>query len=130
MKRKFAHDYRSNFEFNFAKNLEQHKIEYKYESEKLKYIKPCTYTPDFKIGNIYVETKGRFTAADRAKHLLVRQQNPRAIIIFVFMNPNITLSKSSKTTYWQWADKHNFLWTTQDKSIKFIESILKKYRAA
>lgn len=126
MRRKYAHDYRSNFEFNFAKSLESNNIDYSYEEDKLKYVRACTYTPDFKIGNLYVETKGRFTTQDRSKMILVKQQNPGIQIIIVFMNPNITLRKGSKTTYWQWADKNNFLWTTQDKAVKFITSILKK----
>lgn len=123
-KKKLAHHFRSNFEFKFSNLLDENNLQYEYEKDKVKYVKNCTYTPDFKIGNLYIETKGRFLAADRAKHLLIREQNPGITIIFVFMNPNVTLTKTSKTTYWMWADKHNFLWTTADKSVKFIQSVL------
>ena len=37
---------------------------------------------------IIIETKGRFTAADRRKHLLVRKQHPHLDIRFVFENSN------------------------------------------
>ena len=63
-------------------------IKVEYESEKIPYIVPAsnhTYNPDFKLPNgIFVETKGRFVAADRKKHLLVKQQNPELDIRFVF----------------------------------------------
>ena len=46
----------------------------------LGYIRPATqhrYTPDFRLPNrVLVETKGRFSAEDRLKHLLLRVQHP------------------------------------------------------
>ena len=36
------------------------------------------YTPDFVLPNgIIIETKGRFTVADRRKHLLIKKQHPK-----------------------------------------------------
>jgi len=82
-----------------------------YEKNKLEYIVKHTYTPDFCLApNMYVETKGRFTGADRNKHLAVRQQNPKVKVLFVFQNPKLTLSKKSKTTYADWCDKNGFKW--------------------
>ena len=73
-----------------------------------------TYTPDFILANgILIETKGRFTAEDRKKHRLIREQAPWWDIRFVFYNANNRLSKRSKTTYGQWCDKYHFLWANK-----------------
>lgn len=83
-----------------------------YETLKLTYTTPPTehkYTPDFPLPNgIIVETKGRFTAEDRAKHLLVKAQHPDRDIRFVFSNSRARLYKGSPTSYAMWCDKHGF----------------------
>lgn len=82
-----------------------------YEKKKIKYRveKDCVYTPDFILANnIIVETKGRFTAADRVKHLLVKQQYPKLDLRFVFTRSATRLSKTSNTTYADWCIKHGF----------------------
>ena len=124
MRRRVKHlykgvEYRSKFEVQMAKRLEELGIPFTYESSKLKYIVPevtRTYTPDFQLIDLgkydYIETKGRFTAADRKKMLLVKLHNPAVKILMVFQNPNVTLSKISKTTYAEWCDKHDIEWTT------------------
>ncbi len=84
-----------------------------YEKVKIKYRieRDATYTPDFRLPNgIIVETKGRFLATDRTKHLLVKAQHPEYDIRFVFEYPNAKITKGSKTTYADWCDKHGFLW--------------------
>jgi len=49
-----------------------------YEPFSIPYVKTSKYTPDFVLHNgIIIETKGRFVAQDRSKHLLVRKQYPR-----------------------------------------------------
>ena len=68
-----------------------------------------TYTPDFILPNgIIVESKGRFTADDRRKHLAVKAQHPELDIRFVFTNPNSKLATGAKTSYGQWCDKHGY----------------------
>lgn len=107
------HGYRSGLEDKIAKQLEEAGIPYKYEQRKIEYRveKTSKYTPDFELPNgIIVETKGRFVVADRMKHLLVKEQHPDLDIRFVFSNSKVKLSKTSKTTYAQWADKHGFKW--------------------
>ena len=90
----------------------QEKVRYEelvIEWEDLRYR---TYTPDFVLDNgIIVETKGLFDSEDRRKHLEVRKQHPYLDIRFVFSNAKAKLYKGSKTTYADWCDKNNFLWS-------------------
>ena len=112
------HGYRSGLEKRVSKELEEAGVKYEYETQKIKYRveEDRTYTPDFILPNgIIVETKGRFTTADRNKHLLIQKQYPKHDIRFVFQNSRAKLYKGAKTTYAQWCDKHGFLYA--DKSI-------------
>lgn len=107
--------FRSGLEERVAEQLDQLGVSYTYEKVKLKYIKPASshvYTPDFQLPNgIIVETKGRFLAPDRQKHLLVKKHNPELDIRFVFSNSNARISKTSKTTYAMWCRKNNYLFS-------------------
>jgi len=106
------HGWRSGLEERVAKELSESGIKYEYESMKIKYdvSETRTYTPDFILPNgIIVETKGRFVAADRKKHLLIQKQFDYDIR-FVFQNARAKLFKVAKSTYSQWCDKHGFLW--------------------
>ena len=90
-------------------------IEYKYEPYRIKYIDPAknrSYTPDWLLikNNILIEGKGRFTQQDRHKHELIKEQHPELDIRFVFQNPNVKISKTSKTTYAMWCDSRGFKW--------------------
>jgi hypothetical protein len=111
--------FRSGLEERVAEQLDKLGIEYTYEKVKLKYIKPASshvYTPDFQLPNgIIVETKGRFLAPDRQKHLLVKKHNPELDIRFVFSNSNARISKASKTTYAMWCRKNGYKFA--DKTI-------------
>lgn len=80
-----------------------------YESDKIQYVVTHTYNPDFTIGpNIFIETKGRFLSADRAKHLYIKQQHPEVKVYFLFGNAENKLTKSSQTSYADWCVKHGF----------------------
>jgi hypothetical protein len=111
--------FRSGLEERVAEQLDQLGVEYTYEKVKLKYIKPASqhvYTPDFVLANgIIVETKGRFLAPDRQKHILVKRHNPDLDIRFVFSNSNARISKASKTTYAMWCRKYGYKFS--DKTI-------------
>lgn len=113
------HGWRSGLEERVAKELTEAGVGYEYESVKVKYDvhETRTYTPDFilKKGYIIVETKGRFTTADRKKHLLIKRQHPKLDIRFVFQNSRAKLYKGAKSTYADWCDKHGFMYA--DKSI-------------
>lgn len=103
------HGYNSGLEEDIAK---KHNIKEYYEIEKINYVIPeskHSYTPDFSLPNgIIIETKGRFTADDRRKHILIKKQHPKLDIRFLFKKANKRLKKGSKTTYAEWCDKYGF----------------------
>ena len=111
--------FRSGLEERIAEQLDKAGVEYEYEKLKLKYIKPASthlYTPDFVLANgIIVETKGRFLANDRQKHILVKRHNPTLDIRFVFSNSKARITKTSRTTYAAWCEKNGFKYA--DKTI-------------
>jgi len=103
--------YRSGLEDRISEQLKAKSVLFKYEEFKIKYEvnEVRTYTPDFELPNgIIIESKGRFVAADRKKHLLVKKQHPELDIRFVFSNSKNKINKGSKTTYGDWCDKHGF----------------------
>ncbi len=110
--RGLAEGYRSGLEDKIAAQLRAGGIDPQYETLTIKYVKPeriAKYTPDFPLPNgIIIETKGRFVTADRQKHLLIKEQRPDLDIRFVFSNPKTRISKTSKTTYAMWCEKHGF----------------------
>tara|TARA_R110002020_G_scaffold101665_2_gene239311 strand:+ start:660 stop:953 length:294 start_codon:yes stop_codon:yes gene_type:complete len=74
------------------------------------------YTPDVILPNgLVLELKGRFTANDRKKMLLVIKQHPELDIRMVFQRHTNKLFKGSKTTYSEWCDKNKIKWA--DKTI-------------
>ena len=105
--------YRSKFEVRVAAALGKRKVDFQYEKVSFDYVpKIRNYTPDFYLpeSKIYIETKGRLTTNDRVKHLLIKDQYPDLDIRFVFVNANNKISRTSKTTYANWCDRHKFLW--------------------
>lgn len=111
------HGYRSGLEDKVSKQLQESGVSFEYETLKIQYEVNETrrYTPDFILPNgIIIETKGRFVAADRKKHLLVQQQHPALDIRFVFSNSRAKLSKGAKSTYGEWCEKHGFLYADKE----------------
>lgn len=109
--------YRSMLEVAAANQLESLGVGYEYETLKITYRvdEVRTYTPDLILSNgIIIETKGRFTASDRKKHLLIKQQHPEFDIRFVFSNSRAKLNKGAKSTYGDWCDKHGFLYADKE----------------
>ena len=99
-------------------HLDKLNYEYEYESIKIEWedLTYRTYTPDFILKNgIIIETKGRFLASDRKKHLCIQRQHPKLDIRFVFSNSRGKLSKGAKSTYGEWCNKHGFIYA--DKRI-------------
>ena len=117
-KNAIKHGYRSGFEHKVADQLNEQKIKFKYETTVIDYIKPQTehtYTIDFTLPNgILVETKGRWVAEDRKKHLLIKKQHPNLDIRIVFMSGKTKIRKGSKTTYGDFCDKHGIVWAEKE----------------
>ena len=105
--------YKSGLEHTVADWIKTTAYDLKYETEIINYIVPerkAKYTPDFVFTKrngqfMFVETKGRWTTADRTKMKHVLQSNPGVDIRMVFQNPTQRLSKTSKTTYAEYALK-------------------------
>lgn len=111
------HGYRSGLEDKVSKQLKESGVSFEYETLKIQYEVNETrrYTPDFILpSGIIIETKGRFVAADRKKHLLIQQQHSELDIRFVFSNSRAKLSKGAKSTYAEWCEKHGFLYADKE----------------
>ena len=110
--------FRSGLEMTIDESLKEKGIDGEYEQHIIEYVKPEThhkYHPDFKLPNgIFVETKGRFLADDRKKHILIKKQHPELDIRFLFQNSKTKISKGSKTTYGMWCDKHGFVYADKE----------------
>ena len=103
--------YRSGLEHQLSLYLDEHKVKYDYENIKIEWedLAYRTYTPDFILYNgIIIETKGRFLAADRRKHVAIKKQHPKLDIRFVFTNSRAKLSKGAKSSYADRCIKHGF----------------------
>lgn len=116
--------WRSGLEDQVSKELHRVGTLFSYEELTLSFTqpsKPRKYTPDFLLAKqgYIVETKGRFVTADRQKHILVKEQHPDVEIRFLFSNPNARISKSSKTTYAMWCDKHGFTYAKSSPKTPF-----------
>jgi hypothetical protein len=116
------HGYRSGLEDKISEQLSTTDKVWSYETEKLKYTVPerlATYTPDFILtksngDKMYIETKGRFTTSDRKKMKLVKEANTELDIRLLFQTPNNKITKGSKTTYADWADKNGYKWAAKE----------------
>lgn len=103
-------EHRSNLETQVEESLIAQGLSPSYETEKFPYVLHRKYTPDFKVGNVYVEVKGWWPSAERTKFLQVIVNNPGLPIFVALQRPTLTLSKTSKTTYAQWCTKHGIAW--------------------
>lgn len=120
--------YRSKFEDDVITKLKsvinKYKIKFEYEPMKIEYNTPSIYVPDIVLENkIIVEIKGFFTASDRRKHLLIKQQHPELDIRFVFQKPDNKIYKGSNITYADWCEKHGFKWAKQEIPLHWLKEI-------
>ena len=105
------HGYRSGLEHKISDYLKELKCKFGYECIKIQWEDLCyrTYTPDFVLNNgIIIETKGRFLAIDRRKHLAIKKQHPKLDIRFVFENSRRKLRKGAKSSYAEWCIRYGF----------------------
>ena len=114
--------YRSKYEANIAKDLKARRIKFEYETIKIPYYlskkgrcKFCSsgvvfvhkvYTPDFIIGSLIIEAKGRFLSSDRTKMLAAKEANPNLDIRMLFMRDQWCTKKKRKR-YSDWCNDHN-----------------------
>jgi hypothetical protein len=126
-KRHLEAAYKSGLEERFAEKTTYMGYKLPYEVNRIKYLIPeskHTYTPDFTVtDNVYVETKGLWTAQERKKACLIKEQHPEIKILYVLYRDQ-KISKSSGTTYLNWAQKNGLLVCTfkdVETWTKFIE---------
>ena len=139
------HGDRSGLEDKVATYLIQNNVNFLYEKVKIEWedLAYRTYTPDFILYNgIIIETKGRFIASDRRKHLAIKKQHPDLDIRFIFTNSRNNLRKGAKSSYGEWCIKYGFRyfdriipedWLKEkgvNKHPKFIKYKNKKIRRA
>ena len=134
--------FRSGLELDAANLMTKLGVEWEYESMKLPYkmqttkrnqccgncgstdiMVETTYTPDFIFHdkNVIYEFKGRWTLTDRKKIIAVQQQNPSWLIVMVFQDPKIKVSKLH--SYGSWCDKNNIKWFANSNKSKWIDFI-------
>lgn len=126
-KRNLKSGRRSKFEDRIAQELTDVGMSFTYESYSYEYDEPlrknlarCAdcgskqllrtgwYTPDFFLANgVIIETKGRFTAADRRKMVAIQEEHPDLGIKLLFMRDN-KIHKNSTTKYSDWAEAHGY----------------------
>lgn len=103
--------YKSKLEIEVAKAIKKRAI---YEPDKLKFTQPAverTYIPDWKIRDgVYIEAKGKLDLETRKKMVWVKEQYPDYTFYILFQNAYNKLTKRSKTTYAEWAEKAGFPW--------------------
>ena len=111
MSKKKTSKFRSKLEERIAILLEELGVSYEYESTQVPYTIQHNYSPDFCLPNyVYLEAKGYWDAKDSRKILAVKKDNPDIDLRMVFQAPYNKISKSSKTTYAQWCERHEIPW--------------------
>lgn len=100
--------YKSLLEASIAKTLPKNS---KYETERINYVLPKKYIPDFIVKtkdgrSIYLEVKGYLRYEDQAKMKSVKHCNSNLDIRFVFGADSKV--QGSKMTNSDWARKYNF----------------------
>ena len=105
------------------------KVSFDYEGTRVAFTVPerkAKYLPDFRVGNIVIETKGYFGkgAAGRQKLLFVRDSNPHLDIRLIFGRATNKIYAGSTTTYADWADAHSFKWADKGRvPLEWIEDL-------
>ena len=100
--------FRSKLEAEVAKQLSG----WEYETQRVAYEVPKTYTPDFTKGIIYIEVKGFFRVGDTAKYKAIHKQlqSEGKHLVFVWSKPHQKVRKGSKITNALWCEKEGIKW--------------------
>lgn len=103
--------HRSKYECAVAHHLLEAGVEFGYEDERLIYMLPKVYVPDFTLASgVIVEAKGYFPPSDRQKMEAVIRDNPDRDIRMLFQNARSKIRKGSKTTIGAWCDRRDIKW--------------------
>jgi len=78
-----GHYVRSNWEANFARILLLKGCKYEYEPRSFQLDETTSYTPDFKVGDVYYEIKGYMTKKARRKIDMFRRLHPDISLVLV-----------------------------------------------
>jgi len=111
--------YRSTLESEVAKKLIPGGFEY--EPKKVLYTSFHEYTPDFVLGDVFVEVKGFFRQGDTKKYKDVSDSLVFEELVFVLQKPHAKVRKGAKLTMAGWCDKHNIRWYTLDTLEDLVE---------
>lgn len=119
-------EFRSKLEEQISASLQQQGHEISYERDRFDYYLKRFYTPDFIVKGqafeFYIEVKGYWDSADRSKFLAVVQRHPTLPIFIAFQKPHQKISKTSKTSYCQWAEKFGIAWCPTPIPDDFLHS--------
>ncbi len=119
-----AAGFRSAFEAEMAGFLSGRKIPFTFEEGAVKYTSPVkgglclacnsgktgkrrVYIPDFRVGAIILETKGKLDSPGRTKLIAIKASNPTLDLRLVFQADN-KIRRNSATHYSDWARDHGF----------------------
>lgn len=93
---------RSNWEANFARVLVYNKIKFQYEPDTFEISGGLTYTPDFKIGNVYFEIKGYMDKRSKEKITAFKKSYPDITLAIISGDEYNILRKSySNKILWE-----------------------------
>lgn len=112
-KRKVASKRFAPFKSMLEKSVSQKlpRARWKYEPERIEYMLPKRYIPDFVIATksgkkIYLEVKGWMRWEDQQKMRAVKNSRPEMDIRFYFANDNKV--QTSEMTNSEWCEKYDF----------------------
>ena len=132
---------RSKFEERVGEQLDEANMPYTYETWSYEYDEPlrknlarCAdcgsrtllrtgwYTPDFFLDNgVIIESKGRFTAADRRKMAAIKEHHPDVDIKMLFMRDN-KIHKRSQTKYSDWCEANGYDYSIGEVKPEWLET--------
>ena len=113
---------RSKLEEDVGDTLEVYGFEY--EVEKVAYMVPRVYTPDFTYGDTMIEVKGYFRPGDTQKYKAINDCWPERQLVFVLQNPLKRIRKGAKMTMADWCEKHDIPWYSADNLEALVVDIL------
>ena len=87
-------EHRSKLEDEVEQALIAQGLAPQYEPEKFCYVLHKKYTPDFKVGSVYVEVKGWWPSPERTKFLAVIMNNPGLPIFVALQRPHQKIGRA------------------------------------